>query len=65
MVSANWTIQDYAKHYVEIINSPANAWGQHNSVFFGQSHNVLDAMYHTFGAELSIEAIKQAEKRNA
>lgn len=38
-----WTLEQFAQHYVETINSPANAWGQHVSPIFGQSHFIIIA----------------------
>lgn len=62
MLPDDSSLEAYAKHYVETIMSPPNAWGQHLSVRFGQSHNILGTMYHLFGANPSIDAIALAQK---
>lgn len=54
-----WTIEDYARHYVETINSPANGWGQHCSDIFGQAHNIMIKSAELFGNDETQEAIKK------
>ena len=36
-----WTLEQYATHYAETLASAPNAWGQHVSKIFGQSHNIM------------------------
>ena len=54
----DWTLEDYARHYVETINSPANGWGQHCSALFGQSHNIMAESSKLFGHDATQQAIK-------
>ena len=46
---SNWTVEDYAKHYDETINSPPNGWGQHISAIFGQSQAIMHRAQRLFG----------------
>lgn len=52
-----WTIDDYANHYVETIAKPPNAYGQHISDIFGQSHAIMYAMVLKFGAKETCDII--------
>jgi len=57
-----WTVEDYARHYVETINAPPNGWGQHVSPLFGQSHSVMIEASKRFGSEATQAAIQAALK---
>lgn len=59
---SEWKLEDYAKHYVETLASPANAWGQHNSPYFGQSHAILYAMSKRFDPIEAADAVVKALK---
>lgn len=52
----DWTLDDYAKHYAETMAMPANAWGQHLSDIFGQSHFIMIAASKIFGSDAVQEA---------
>ncbi len=54
-----WMLDDYAQHYVAVLHRPSNAWGQHLSEFFGQSHNVLQRMRELFGDTAAQAAVSQ------
>jgi len=56
----NWNIDDYAKHYAEIIHGDANAWGQFVSPIFGQSHHILGAIRAKYGEGQADAAIGRA-----
>lgn len=46
---SKWTLDDYAKHYADILVMPPNGWGQHVSPIFGQSHMIMAAATRRFG----------------
>jgi len=46
---SNWTVEDYAKHYEETINSAPNGWNQNVSPIFGQSHAIMYRAQQLFG----------------
>jgi hypothetical protein len=58
-----WTLEDYARHYVETINRPANGWGQHCSDLFGQAHNIMAKSSKLFGNDATQQAIKNLLER--
>lgn len=60
-----WTIEDYAQHYVSTINNQPNGWGQHVSDIFGQSHNIMWAASKLFGHEATHAAIEDLLKGSA
>jgi len=49
-----------AKHYVETLNRPPNAWGQHLSHLYGQSHFILIRMTQLFGERVTNLAVDRA-----
>lgn len=51
MSHKDWTLEQFAQHYAETINSPANAWGQHVSDLFGQSHHIMNAASKLYPSE--------------
>ena len=53
-----------AKHYAETLENSPNAWGQHVSPIYGQSHNILNAMDILFGSKVSRLAIDKAIKES-
>ena len=57
---SGWKLEDYAKHYVETLASPPNAWGQHVSPIFGRSDFIMRIMRQKFDDELMLEAIRAA-----
>ena len=68
-MSNDWTVEQYAAHYAETINSPANGWGQHISPIFGQSHVIIAAAKRRFPSDIvdSVfeKACKDVDARNA
>lgn len=54
------TLEELAREYVELLNSPPNAWGQHVHPTFGQSHAMLNAMIKAFGDMETFAAIHEA-----
>jgi|APGre2960657404_1045060.scaffolds.fasta_scaffold08969_6 hypothetical protein len=63
---SEWSVQDFAKHYVDTIYSQPNAWGQYLSPIFGQSHSILYAMSKRFDPLDAANAVDSAlrEHRN-
>ena len=59
----NWTLDDFARHYAETMARPANAWGQHLSDIFGQSHYIMIAASNIFGSDAVQEAFTNAIKK--
>jgi hypothetical protein len=59
----NWTIEQFAEHYVETLAKPANAWGQHLSDIFGQSHHIMIAATKVFGGDAVQEAFAKAMQK--
>jgi hypothetical protein len=57
-----WSVQDFAKHYVDTIYSQPNAWGQYLSPIFGQSHSILYAMSKRFDPSEAAKAVVAALK---
>ena len=57
-----WSVEDYAQHYVSTINSQPNGCGQHVSDIFGQSHNIMWAASKLFGHEATHAAIENLLK---
>lgn len=57
-----WTLDQYAQHYAETINSLANAWGQHVSSIFGQSHFIMTAAKRRYPSEAVDQAFEKALK---
>lgn len=51
-----------AEHFVDVINGQPNAWGQHCSPIYGQSHYILIRMTRLFGDETTQRAINKALK---
>ena len=47
----DWTLDQFAKHYAETMAKPANAWGQHVSDLFGQSHHIMIAAGELYPSE--------------
>lgn len=60
MSHQDWTLDQFAQHYAETIMSPANAWGQHVSDLFGQSHHIMIAATAIYGSETVHEAFNKA-----
>lgn len=60
----DWSVDDYASHYVQVINSQPNGWGQYISSTFGQSHHIMRAAIDKFGAEAVDRAFAKAIKEN-
>jgi len=60
MWSNNWKLEDYAKHYVDVLSKPPNAWGQHISPIFGSTDILLNKMYREFGKAPTTDAIMAA-----
>jgi len=58
----DWNLDQYAQHYAETINSPANAWGQHLSPIFGQSHFIMIAAKMRYPSEAVNQAFEKALK---
>ena len=58
-----WTVDDYARHYVETISAPPNGWGQHVSPLFGQSHFVMIEASKRFGSDATQAAIQAELKK--
>jgi len=56
----NWTLEQFAEHYVETLAKPANAWGQHLSDIFGQSHDIMIAATKVFGRDAVQEVFAKA-----
>lgn len=56
---SNWTVEDYAAHYVETLKKQPNGWGQYISETFGQSHVILFKATKLFGAEKTDAAISK------
>ena len=56
----DWTLNDYARHYAETMAKPANAWGQHLSDMFGQSHFIMIAATKIFGRDATQDAFAKA-----
>jgi|LakMenEpi03Aug12_release.lakeMendotaPanAssembly.Ray.scaffolds.fasta_scaffold3167483_1 hypothetical protein len=49
---SEWTLEDYANHYVDVINSESNAWGQHLSPIFNcASTGIMIRGYKLFGED--------------
>lgn len=59
----NWTLKDYAEHYAETLAKTPNAWGQHLSPIFGQSHYVMAEARKRWDAEQIEQAFSAAIKR--
>ena len=59
----NWKLDDFAKHYAETMARPSNAWGQHLSDIFGQSHYIVIAATKVFGCDAVQEAFTNAIKK--
>lgn len=57
---SEWKLEDYAKHYVETLASPPNGLGQHVSMHFGRSDNMLYRMQKEFGEVPTLAAIMAA-----
>lgn len=55
-----WTLDDYARHYADILVMPPNGWGQHVSPHFGQSHQIMIAASKLFGVRRVEAAFKAA-----
>lgn len=60
-----WDLQQYAQHYAETLAKPANAWGQHLSSIFGQSHWVMNEAKTRWDSEQVDEAFSHAIKAKA
>jgi hypothetical protein len=52
-----WTAEQFAIHYKETLDKPANAWGMHVSPIFGQSHFIAIVAAQICGAENFWEAV--------
>lgn len=62
---STWDLAQFARHYVETIQAPANAWGQHISKIFGcGSSYIMFMMFTKFGEDQSNAAIDQAYKES-
>ena len=48
---ADWTLDQFATHYVETMAKPPNGWGQHVSDLFGQSHFIMIAASELFPSD--------------
>jgi hypothetical protein len=59
----DWTLDDFAKHYAETMAKPANAWGQHLSDIFGQSHYIMIAAAKLFGSDATQDAFAKAIRK--
>lgn len=58
------TVNQWAKEYVDLLNSPANGWGQHVHPRYGESHSMMFAMLQIFGDGATNAAIDaEFEKR--
>ena len=60
----NWTLKQFAEHYAETMAKPANAWGQHVSKIYGQSHFIMIAATKLFGRDAVQEAFAKAIQKN-
>lgn len=56
----DWTVDDYAQHYAKVMHQPPNAWGQHISSMFGQSHHIMGAACRHFDTETVMRAFDKA-----
>ena len=55
------TLQTMVKEYIETLNSPPNAWGQHYHQGTGLvSHSFLRRMYEAYGTEETNAALDKA-----
>lgn len=61
MSEENQIIAD-AREYWALLASPANGWGQHIHPRYGQSHNMLAAMYAKHGEEKFSAALDETHK---
>ena len=62
----DWTLDQFAEHYAETLAKPANAWGQHISDRFGQSHYIMIAATKLFGSDAVQEVFAKAiQKKGA
>ena len=61
----DWNLDQYAQHYAETINSPANAWGQHLSPIFGQSHFIMTAAKKCYSSEAVDQAFEKALRKDS
>ena len=59
----NWKLDDFAKHYAETMARPSNAWGQHLSDIFGQSHYIMIAASKIFGSDETQDAFAKAIRK--
>ena len=57
-----WTLEQFADHYAETLAKPANAWGQHCSPLFGQSHYIMIAACCRFPTDSVNAAFSKAVK---
>jgi hypothetical protein len=57
-----WTLDQFAEHYAETLVKPANAWGQHFSDLFGQSHHIMIAASNVYPSEHVKRAFEKAVK---
>ena len=57
---SNWTVDQFARHYAETLLRPANAWGQHLSPLFGQSHHIMTVARDYYDAETVERAFAKA-----
>jgi hypothetical protein len=56
------TLEELAREYVYLLNSPPNGWGQHVHPIYGQSHAMMWHMIKTFGDIETYAAIHDAER---
>jgi hypothetical protein len=57
-----WTLDQFARHYVETMAKPANAWGQHVSDIFGKSHHIMIAAGDVYPSDHVQKAFEKAIK---
>lgn len=59
----DWTVDEFARHYVETLNAQSNGWGQHVSKRLGwSSTRIMMEMYTRFGKDAANAAIDAALK---
>jgi hypothetical protein len=59
-----WTLDQFAAHYACTLKTPANAWGQHISPLFGQSHQIMTAAGNKYPSEDVRRAFEKAVREN-
>ena len=54
------TLEQFAREYVALVNTPANAWGQHVHPVHGRSDVMLYRMVKKFGSAAAHAALDAA-----